>query len=382
MRTAFIIFVVLPDVLTLTVPIIHQGDGFVVVAKPAGLVVHRNEFSAPGSIALLQILRDQLGHEVNPVHRLDAGTSGCCIFADASKTAMLQRALTSGEAQKTYYAMARGNAAALLRDSVHIDRDIRDSNGVLRTAQTELWCAGGCDGDEIVEGAVPRDVGNLGASLVVARPRTGRWHQIRRHLNGLSHPILNDAKHGDSRVNRWWRKERGLRHLGLHCAELQLQLDTGEIVHVRRRRPSHQDPPTKTRCRPGRCVSPPSCALRASQVTCPPRAELSALWRGMPWWEEAAAALPLLHEDDPWSEADLAELDAIIKEADGRAAAKKVWGGVSRLGAAWLRHITLRRTTPAHHSRSPHASHTLWGDARRMPGPRSEPRRCTVAAYV
>ena len=39
-----------------------------------------------------------------------------------------------------------------------------------------------------------------GAPQVLARPVTGRWHQIRKHLNGLSHPILNDAKHGDSKA--------------------------------------------------------------------------------------------------------------------------------------------------------------------------------------
>ena len=43
-------------------------------------------------------------------------------------------------------------------------------------------------------------------------PQTGRWHQIRKHLNGLSHPILGDA-HGDSRVNHWWREEFDFRHL-------------------------------------------------------------------------------------------------------------------------------------------------------------------------
>ena len=61
------------------------------------------------------------------------------------------------------------------------------------------------------------------ASIVFAKPSTGRWHQIRRHLNGLSHPILGDSSHGNSRTNREWRKRglRGERFL-LHLARIQL----------------------------------------------------------------------------------------------------------------------------------------------------------------
>ena len=38
-------------------------------------------------------------------------------------------------------------------------------------------------------------------SLVLARPKEGRWHQIRRHLSYLSHPILGDSTHGHSKTN-------------------------------------------------------------------------------------------------------------------------------------------------------------------------------------
>lgn len=94
------------------VPILHRGDRFIVVAKPAGLVVHRNEFSRRSSVALLQLVRDQVGMRMNPVHRLDAGTSGCLFFAeDTQTTAMLQAALSSEHAQKTYYAFSRGDAS-------------------------------------------------------------------------------------------------------------------------------------------------------------------------------------------------------------------------------------------------------------------------------
>ena len=65
-------------------------------------------------------------------------------------------------------------------------------------------------------------VGGEARSCVVAvRPRSGRWHQIRKHLNGLSHPILGDSTHGSSRINREWRA-RGLARLALHLHAIDL----------------------------------------------------------------------------------------------------------------------------------------------------------------
>ena len=67
------------------------------------------------------------------------------------------------------------------------------------------------------------DNGVARASIVVCRLRTGRWYQIRKHLNGLSHPILGDSTHGNSATNREW-KARGLpgQRLYLHLVQIQL----------------------------------------------------------------------------------------------------------------------------------------------------------------
>lgn len=292
-----------------SIPILARRPGFCVVAKPAGLVVHRNDWSRKGDVALLQLLRDQLGTQVNPVHRLDAGTSGCLVFAeDSETTAALQRAFASGRVRKTYIAVARGNAMPTLGEGLVVERPVRDDKGVLRAARTELMCLGGCDGEEVAgEGEAVTGRLNLGASLVVAEPTTGRFHQIRKHLGGLSHPILGDAKHGDSRVNRWWREERGLRSLALHCASLEIELEEGGEV---------------------------------LQVRCPVREDIADLCGRMPWADAARAALPgLLDAPDPWAADDLAALERMKREAEERAAGERasfarVLGGRARR-AAW-----------------------------------------------
>jgi hypothetical protein len=84
-------------------------------------------------------------------------------------------------------------------------------------------------------------------SIVLARPKTGRWHQVRQqflticvsfnnsllschnlqvrqHLSGLGHPIIGDSSHGRSRTNRIWKKERKLmkERTCLHLSRVQL----------------------------------------------------------------------------------------------------------------------------------------------------------------
>ncbi len=67
--------------------ILYQDDDLVAVNKPAGLLVHRSTIDRHETQFALQILRDQLGRKVFPVHRLDKPTAGVLLFALNSATA-------------------------------------------------------------------------------------------------------------------------------------------------------------------------------------------------------------------------------------------------------------------------------------------------------
>ena len=71
---------------------------------------------------------------------------------------------------------------------------IKDESGKLNNATTHIKFVAGQPYNE--ETKSPR------SRVVLARPVTVRWHQVQRHLNGLSHPILGDTSHGASMVNR------------------------------------------------------------------------------------------------------------------------------------------------------------------------------------
>lgn len=215
------------------VEILYQDKVCVVVSKPPGVVCHHSEWSGSKrgdpEVPLLQRVRDTLGgRRVNLIHRLDRGASGCvvCAFADqdnqeiaAGQTAQLIEALQSANSTKTYVALVRGTGILHDRDLTKegwflVDRPIKDERGTLRNATTWL---------RFVAGQHDESTGAR-ASLVLARPTTGRWHQIRRHLNGLSHPILGDTSHGSSHTNRQWRTDFGLsfERLCLHLARVEL----------------------------------------------------------------------------------------------------------------------------------------------------------------
>ena len=140
--------------------------------------------------------------EAVPVHRLDVGTSGVCLFARTPAAAhRWSRALAADDAEKTYLALLRGITSS--RGS--ITRPLREDGKMLasRTRYRRV---------EVV----------AGHSLVEARPRDGRTHQIRRHLAGLGHPVLGDERYGHAPSNAFFLARHGLDRTFLHCARIAL----------------------------------------------------------------------------------------------------------------------------------------------------------------
>ena len=90
-------------------PILYRDERIVVVNKPSGLLVHRSPIDRHETRFAVQMLRDQLGRSVYPVHRLDKGTSGALAFALDRETARsLAASFASHEVVKTYLAIVRG----------------------------------------------------------------------------------------------------------------------------------------------------------------------------------------------------------------------------------------------------------------------------------
>ena len=199
--------------------IVWRDAHMVVVYKPAGWLVHRTALARHETRIVLQTLRDQIGQHVWPVHRLDQGTCGLLVFAlSAADCQQLSHAFMTQQAHKHYMALVRG----WLPDSVQVDHALRPDDAPedapAQPAQTLLQCLATLDWPE----AFDSRFASTRLSLVQAFPRTGRRHQIRRHLKHVAHPIMGDATHGKGPLNRWWTERVGLQRLWLHAHALEI----------------------------------------------------------------------------------------------------------------------------------------------------------------
>ena len=180
----------------LPIEIVHDDADFVVVNKPAGMVVHPAAGHTDGTLvnALLHHVRDLsgIGGELRPgiVHRLDRGTSGLLVVAkhDAAHAA-LARQFADREVEKDYVALVWGPVQQGRRIDLPIGRDPVDRKRIsvrsrrAREAVTRIVTAEPLDGVTCVRVAIA----------------TGRTHQIRVHLSAIGHPVVGDAVYGGRR---------------------------------------------------------------------------------------------------------------------------------------------------------------------------------------
>ncbi len=190
--------------------ILWQDEHLVAVNKPSGLLVHRSPIDRRETRFALQIVRDQLGRWVYPVHRLDRPTSGVLLMGLSPESARsLSEAFAAGRTEKTYLAVVRG----VPQEAGEIDHPLLEELDKMMDPRTRT--------DKEAQQALTRfrtlataelpfAVGRYPTSrysLVEANPVTGRRHQLRRHLKHIFHPIVGDTKYGEGRHNRFFRDE-------------------------------------------------------------------------------------------------------------------------------------------------------------------------------
>lgn len=220
----------MPEALTL----LYRDQHLVAVNKPSGLLVHKSPIDRHETRFALQEVREQIGQWVYPAHRLDKPTSGVLLFALDSQTAR-ELAQAWPETRKSYLAIVRGWAPAALTidhplkvmlDKI-ADKDRRNS-AELQSAITEVRT--------LATAEIPISVDRYPStrySLMECHIKTGRKHQIRRHLKHISHPIIGDAKYGKGVHNRFFQQHFNCSRLLLHAQSLTLQHPvTGGPLHI------------------------------------------------------------------------------------------------------------------------------------------------------
>jgi tRNA pseudouridine65 synthase len=212
-------------------PVLYRDPQLIAIHKPPGLLVHRSALDAHESRFALQMLRDQIGASVYPVHRLDKATSGVLLFAlSPEMAARCREVFESGAVEKRYVAIVRGHPPlqgtidhALCREDLQAGQ-----SAVLQPAVTTYRCLATVE----LPVAVDRYPTSRYA-LVELQPQTGRRHQLRRHMKHIAHPVIGDTTHGHGPHNRMFRERFGCHRLLLAAVALTLpHPETGERLQL------------------------------------------------------------------------------------------------------------------------------------------------------
>lgn len=159
--------------------VLHEDEHLAVVLKPCGISVSGNKFATIAN-CLAQNLKPSNQPDTTkpfPVHRLDYATSGLLLVG---KTASARRALHEmfqrDEIQKTYHAVCVGQ--------IKKQKGIIDSEIDEKPSLTEY---------QVLKSVSSEKYGAL--NLMELKPKTGRTHQLRKHLLSIGNPIMGDKKY-------------------------------------------------------------------------------------------------------------------------------------------------------------------------------------------
>jgi tRNA pseudouridine65 synthase len=205
--------------------IVYRDEHIIAINKPHGLLVHRTKIATERDVFALQLLRDQIGQRVYPIHRIDRKTSGVLLFALSEEiNASLSAIFREQQIEKIYWAIVRG-----FTDSEGtIDYALRKENGQFQDAVTHY--------KTLAQTEIPVALGKFDTSrysLVEVKPETGRMHQIRKHLAHIHHPILADRPHGCNKQNKLFKEKWGMDSMLLHAKEVKFKHPVShKILHI------------------------------------------------------------------------------------------------------------------------------------------------------
>jgi 23S rRNA pseudouridine1911/1915/1917 synthase len=164
--------------LKLDLEVLFEDDYLAVIYKPAGILVSGNKFVtiSNGLSQNLKKSKQSDAVKLQPVHRLDYPTSGLLLIGKTSSAIIeLGTLFKNKEISKTYFAITidKMNTKGTINST--IDK---------KSALTEF---------EVIKKVTSKRFKFL--NLVKLQPKTGRKHQLRKHLLSIGNPILSDKEY-------------------------------------------------------------------------------------------------------------------------------------------------------------------------------------------
>lgn len=197
------------------IDVIYQDDDVAVLNKPAGMLTHaKGVLSEEFTVGEYMRSRTTDGPETNRpgiVHRLDRDTSGVIIAAKSPEAKRwLQKQFSTRKVKKTYIALVKGHPK---QDEALIQLPIERN-----PKKPQMFRVGG--NGKPAETTYRTLATFKDCTLLELKPRTGRTHQLRVHMQYVGCPIVGDPVYG--------ALEPKLGRMFLHAAQLELTLPSRE----------------------------------------------------------------------------------------------------------------------------------------------------------
>lgn len=194
--------------------VIYEDDDMLAVNKPTGMAVHGG---SGVNLGLIEVLRHHYQNKrLELAHRIDRDTSGCILVAKRRPALrMLQDQFRAGSINKRYHTLVAGQWP---RHSTRVEAPLLKNQLASGERVVRVNVAGK---PSLTDFRILQRFSEV--TLLEAKPLTGRTHQIRVHTRHAGHPIVGDAKYGDTACNKAMRGF-GVTRLFLHAASIEFQL--------------------------------------------------------------------------------------------------------------------------------------------------------------
>lgn len=176
------------------IEILHLENNFVAVVKPNGVLSEKSDANTPG---MVDLLREKIGGEIYPVHRLDREAGGVMIYARTNQGATKLSSLVASPDgfEKQYIIVVHGcpeNDSGIFEDLLFKDSRKNKSFVVQRERKGVKKAS--------LEYRVLKKTEYKGQAITLVRVKlhTGRTHQIRVQFSSRKMPVVGDLRYGSA----------------------------------------------------------------------------------------------------------------------------------------------------------------------------------------
>lgn len=204
------------------IEVLFDHKDFAIINKRTGVAV-QEWTSVPYKETLEYFAKEffkKTNEQVFLVHRLDRDTSGCIIIAKNEEAQQkFVKMLKISDINKEYLTLVKG-ILKKPKGAINIPLEGRKNDIVHAMTFYE----------------VSKTFPKSGVSLVKAKIKTGRMHQIRKHFAKRGYPVVMDNMYGDFKFNKEFQKKTGLKRQFLHAAKIAFEYN-GEKIKVESKLP-------------------------------------------------------------------------------------------------------------------------------------------------